>query len=52
VLATVSGRKVRFKLPADALYARVMIESSADHPNPSFEGQKNQAWTQPVGWRP
>ena len=51
IIATAVGGKVRFKLPPDALYARVMIESSEAHPNPSFDGQKKQAWTQPVGWR-
>jgi len=51
VFATKTGRKVQFVVPADALYARVMIISSTDHPNPSFEEQKKQAWTQPVGWK-
>jgi hypothetical protein len=51
VLATQTGRQVRFVVPEDALYARVSIDSSAEHPNPSYEGQKKQAWTQPVGWR-
>lgn len=43
--------QVEFKVPADALYARVTITSTRDHPNPSFEYQKEQAWLQPVGWR-
>ena len=50
-LATSTGRSVRFKVPEDALYARVVITSSAEHVNPSFEDQHKQAWTQPVGWR-
>ena len=51
VLARSSGRKVRFEVPADALYARVTITSSAEHSNPSYDHQRKQAWTQPVGWR-
>jgi hypothetical protein len=27
------------------------VTSSMDHPNPSYDGQKEQAWTQPVGWK-
>lgn len=45
------GHSVRFEVPADALYARVVITSSRSHDNPSFEDQHKQAWTQPVGWR-
>lgn len=51
VMATATGRRVGFVVPEDALYARVTINSSAAHRNPSYEGQKKQAWTQPVGWR-
>ena len=51
IFETQTGMKVSFIVPTDALYARVMIISTADHPNPSFEAQKKQAWTQPVGWR-
>ncbi len=50
VLAEKSGTGVEFQIPDDALYARAMIQSSRSHPNPSFEGQKEQVWTQPVGW--
>ena len=50
-LAESTGRSVRFEIPEDAYYARVVITSSAAHPNPSFEDQHKQAWTQPVGWR-
>ena len=51
VLATQQGRKLRFEVPSDALYARVTITSSQAHENPSWDGQTKQAWTQPVGWR-
>ena len=51
ILAESTGRTVRFEIPEDALYARVVITSSSGHGNPSFEDQHKQAWTQPVGWR-
>lgn len=51
VLEEKPGSQVEFVLPEDVLYARAMILSSQDHPNPSWEGQKEQAWLQPVGWR-
>lgn len=44
-------QQVRFVVPENALYARVSITSTEDHPNPSFDFQKKQAWLQPVGWR-
>lgn len=50
VFETETGKVVRFEIPKDALYARVTITSSKGHVNPSFKGQKKQAWTQPVGW--
>ena len=51
VFVTEQGTNITFKLPDDALYGRVTITSHAAHPNPSFNDQKKQAWTQPVGWR-
>ena len=50
VFAVETGNTVRFEIPPDALYARVTITSSRAHPNPSFEAQMEQAWTQPVAW--
>lgn len=50
VFAFSSGSRVKFRIPKDALYARVTITSTAPHPNPSFEHQTKQAWLQPVGW--
>ncbi len=50
VLATVTGTSPEYQLTGDELYVRAVITSSADHPNPSLKGQKQQAWTQPVGW--
>ena len=40
-----------YRLRGDELYVRARVTSSRDHPNPSYDGQKEQAWTQPVGWR-
>lgn len=51
VLATVNGSKASYKMKGDELYVRARITSSRPHPNPSFKGQVEQAWTQPVGWR-
>ena len=51
VLGTAEGISLKFRVPDDALYVRATITSSRDHPNPSFEEQKEQAWVQPVGWR-
>ncbi len=51
VFATGKGNKVSFKIPEDALYLRATVTSSIKHHDASFEGQKKQAWIQPVGWR-
>ncbi|MCB1120828.1 MAG: hypothetical protein KJT03_04725 [Verrucomicrobiae bacterium] len=51
VFSEKSGTTAQFSIPDDALYARATITSSRSHPNPSFDGQREQAWTQPVGWR-
>lgn len=48
VFAAVGGADPAYTLTGDELYVRAVVTSSADHENPSFEGQKEQAWTQPV----
>ena len=48
VLQTVEGNAASYKIQGDELYVRAVITSSADHPDPSFENQKQQAWTQPI----
>jgi hypothetical protein len=50
VLATAHGRRPKYRLTGRELYVRAVITSSRPPPNPSFEGQTAQAWTQPVGW--
>jgi hypothetical protein len=50
ILATANGLKPSYKLTGDELYVRATVTSTKAAANPSFEGQKMQAWTQPVGW--
>jgi hypothetical protein len=40
-----------FTLSDDQLYVRAVVTSSQPPVDPSFENQKQQAWTQPVGWK-
>jgi hypothetical protein len=51
ILATVDGASPSFKLTGQELYVRAVVTSSKAHADPSFEGQRQQAWTQPVGWQ-
>ena len=50
-LATVAGSTASYELTGDELYVRAVITSTRSHPDPSFDGQTEQAWTQPVGWQ-
>lgn len=49
-LATIEGVVVDYRLTGKELFVRATITSSKAHPNPSFTGQMEMAWTQPVGW--
>ncbi|MEX2213796.1 MAG: hypothetical protein WD768_06700 [Phycisphaeraceae bacterium] len=51
VLAKVDGVKPSYKLKGDELYVRALVISSKSPPNPTIKDQKEQAWTQPVGWQ-
>lgn len=51
VLAEQTGPKAEFQAPSEILYVRATVTASRKHPNPSFEGQMEQAWTQPVAWK-
>lgn len=51
VLKTSSELKCSYQMSGDELYVRALITSSKPHPNPSIVDQKEQAWTQPVGWQ-
>ncbi len=48
--ATVKGLDPSYKLTGKELYVRAIVNSSRAHPDPSYKDQKEQAWTQPVGW--
>jgi len=50
VLAVVEGLNPRYTLQGNELYVRAVVTSSLAPDNPSFAGQRRQAWTQPVGW--
>lgn len=50
VLATAEGLKARYELTGKELYVRAVVTSSKSPADPSWEGQRQQAWTQPVGW--
>jgi len=51
VLDTVDGLTPSYQMEGDELFVRAVVTSSRDHPNPSFRAQREQAWSQPVGWR-
>jgi hypothetical protein len=46
----VEGAKPRYTLSGDELYVRAVVTSRKPHPRPTFKGQTEQAWTQPIGW--
>jgi hypothetical protein len=50
VLAVVEGLQPRYQLQGNELYVRAVVTSSLAPVNPSFADQRQQAWTQPVGW--
>ena len=50
VLQSSKGTKATYQMTGDELYVRAQVVSSRAHPNPSFENQFEEAWTQPVGW--
>lgn len=51
-LATIKGNSVEYQLTGEELYVRATVTSSRAHPNPSFSGQREQAWLQPIMWQP
>jgi predicted metal-dependent phosphoesterase TrpH len=50
VLATATDLAPRYQLTGNELYVRAVVTSSRLAANPAFDGQLQQAWTQPVGW--
>ena len=51
VFASVEGTNPRYTLTGNELYVRTTVVSSQAVDNPVFVGQRQQAWTQPVGWQ-
>ena len=47
-LASYEGRSIRHQLNGDEWFVRATLTSERPHPLPSFPGQQQQAWTQPV----
>jgi hypothetical protein len=50
VFARVDGLTATYKVTGRELYVRAVVTSDKPAESPSFEGQKKQAWTQPVAW--
>jgi hypothetical protein len=48
VLAEVTGTSPSYTLRGDELYVRARVVSSQAKPNPSYPGEVEMAWTQPV----
>jgi hypothetical protein len=51
VVATVPGLSPSYRLTGRELYVRAVVNSSLPAEDPVYDGQRRQAWTQPVGWR-
>ena len=51
VVAKSNELSPHYKLKGNELYVRAVVTSSRAHVDPSFKDQKQQAWTQPVGWK-
>lgn len=49
-LAQAEGLSASYTLRGDELYVRAVVTSSEPPHDPIWEGQRQQAWTQPVGW--
>lgn len=50
VLATSNSLAPEYEMTGDELFVRATITSTKKPWNPVWEGQTEQAWTQPVGW--
>jgi hypothetical protein len=49
--AEATGPEPHFRLRGDELYVRAVVTASTPHARPTWAGQREQAWTQPVGWQ-
>jgi hypothetical protein len=52
VLARYQSPEATYTLRGDELYVRAVVTANSPHANPSIPNQREQAWTQPVGWEP
>jgi hypothetical protein len=52
VMASTEDVCPSYTMRGDELYIRAVVTSDQPPTDPSFEGQQQQAWTQPVGWKP
>jgi hypothetical protein len=50
VLARSEGLTASYQLTGDELYVRAVVTASRPPENPSYPAQRQQAWTQPIGW--
>ncbi len=50
VVATSDSLEPAYSLTGNEIYVRAVVTSSLSPTDPVFENQKQQAWTQPVGW--
>ena len=50
VVSKATGHSVRYQLSGDELYVRAVVSSNRPPADPVFDGQVEQAWTQPVAW--
>ncbi len=50
VVATVEGNVAAYRMTGSELYVRAVVTSSLPPADPVFADQRQQAWTQPVGW--
>lgn len=48
VVASSNSLTPSYTFSGNELYVRARVSSSAPHPDPSLENQKQQAWTQPI----
>ena len=51
LLSKTTDHVATYRLQGDELYVRAVVTSNQSPENPAFDGQFQQAWTQPVGWR-
>jgi hypothetical protein len=50
VVDSQDGATPSYQMTGKELYVRAVVTSDQPHVDPSFADQKQQAWTQPVGW--